>query len=188
MVTLFFHISNKKKEVPQTFCVSNNNKSVLTMVCAKYHENTICDLLFLLSHVENNKYVQVKPVITGYKLDIFLYIFNLVRTLLQVDEIKNSEAALNSDLYSSGPADNTRGYSSVPMNLQYLYYSNSTWPLILFFLVHHRLLLFPGPKTPIACDWVSIPRIKVLNFCTVITIAIHIYRSLKLSLHTLCIS
>ncbi|KAK1355366.1 hypothetical protein POM88_048622 [Heracleum sosnowskyi] len=61
-----------------------------------------------------------------------------VQILLEnVDDITNSEAAVNPDLYFPGDVDNTRG-------------------LLLF---SETMTKFP-PKTPIACDWVSIPRMK----------------------------
>lgn len=62
------------------------------------------------------------------------YIQNLLEN---VDEITNSDAVVNSDLYMSGAADNSMGL---------LLFSETTTK-------------FP-PKTPIACDWISIPRMK----------------------------
>lgn len=67
---------------------------------------------------ENNNDIQLLYVITlvaegtRHKLDISSYILNLIKILLQVDDIKNSEAAVNPDMYLPGAADNTRGYSS----------------------------------------------------------------------------
>lgn len=61
-----------------------------------------------------------------------------IQMLLEnVDDITNSEAAVNPDLYLPGAPDDTRG-------------------LLLF---SETMTKFP-PKTPIACDWVSIPRMK----------------------------
>ncbi|KAL8093391.1 uncharacterized protein LOC141693649 [Apium graveolens] len=60
-----------------------------------------------------------------------------IQILLEnVDDIKNSETSVNPDLYLPGAAYNTR--------------------LLLF---SETMTKFP-PRTPIACDWVSIPRMK----------------------------
>lgn len=61
-----------------------------------------------------------------------------IQILLEnVDDITDSEAALNPDLYLQGADDHTRG-------------------LLVF---SETMTKFP-PKTPISCDWVSIPRMK----------------------------